>query len=295
VLLRQVVEYLAPRPGGVYCDATVGYGGHARAVLDASAPSGRLIGLDRDPNAIAEARGALAGYGDRVTLIQTPFSRLREALDQAGAPPLDGCLVDLGVSSPQLDRAERGFSFRRSGPLDMRMDPTSGPTAAEYLRQVDEAELEAVLRDFGEERHARRLARAIVEARAQEPLDTTGALAALVARTIGRHERKDPATRTFQALRIRVNRELEELEAFLDEAPRCLRPGGRLVVIAFHSLEDRIAKRRLRALAGKDAGAGQPPILKLLNKHVVVADDEERARNPRARSAHLRAVERLPS
>jgi 16S rRNA (cytosine1402-N4)-methyltransferase len=295
VLLQETLAYLAPRPGGTYCDATLGYAGHAAAILDASAPDGQLVGLDRDPDALAAAREALAPYGDRTRLVHTPFSRVREALAGAGAPLLDGCVVDLGVSSPQLDRAERGFSFKRSGPLDMRMDPTTGESAADYLRRADEEEIEAVLRDFGEERHARRIARAIVEARAVEPLDTTGALAALVARTIGRYERKDPATRTFQALRIRVNRELEELDRFLDEIPHCLKPGGRLVVIAFHSIEDRIVKRRLRALAGKDAGAAQPPLLKILTKHVVVAGDEERARNPRARSAHLRAAERLPS
>jgi 16S rRNA (cytosine1402-N4)-methyltransferase len=209
---------------------------------------------------------------------------------------VDGFLVDLGVSSPQLDRAERGFSFRNDGPLDMRMDPTSGETAAQFLRRVDEEELARIIRDFGEERHARRVARAIVEARTRSALDTTGELAALVARALPRREwHKNPATRTFQALRIAVNDELNELDRFLDVAAGCLRPGGRLCVIAFHSLEDRIVKRRLRAQAGKDGAVIAPdaPRLRLLTKHVVVASDDERARNPRARSARLRAAERV--
>src|SRR2546423_13296166 len=160
---EEVLSYLEPRPAGVYCAATVGYGGHARAILEASAPDGRLVGVDRDPDAIAGAAEALRAFGDRVALVHAPFSRLRGVLEETGALPLDGCLIDLGVSSPQLDRAERGFSFRRAGPLDMRMDSTRGETAAEYLRRVDQEELESVLRDFGEERYAGRLARAIVE------------------------------------------------------------------------------------------------------------------------------------
>jgi len=295
VMRDEVLAWLAPRPAGVYCDATLGYGGHARAVLEASAPDGRLIGLDRDPQAIAAAGEALRPFGARVTLVHAPFSRLRKVLEQAGALPLDGCLVDLGVSSPQLDRAERGFSFRRPGPLDMRMDPTTGETAEQFLGRVDQDELEAVLRDFGEERYAGRIARNIVEARGSDDLKTTGALAALIARSVPRHERhKDPATRTFQALRIAVNGELGELERFLIDAPSCLRPGGRLVVIAFHSLEDRLVKRRLRALAAGQGAPDDPPF-KILTKHVVVPTDDERARNPRARSARLRAAERLPS
>jgi 16S rRNA (cytosine1402-N4)-methyltransferase len=291
VLRDEVLAHLAPRGAGVYCDATVGYGGHARAILEASAPDGRLVGIDRDPAALAASAEALRPFGDRVTLIQAPFSRMRAVLEEAGALPLDGCLVDLGVSSPQLDQGERGFSFRRPGPLDMRMDPTRGETAAEYLQRVDEEELAAVLRDFGEERYAGRVARTIVEARGREELATTTGLAALVARAVPRHERhKDPATRTFQALRIAVNDELGELERFLEQAPGCLRPGGRLVVIAFHSLEDRMVKYRLRALAAH----GAQPALRILTKHVVVASDEERERNPRARSAKLRAAERLP-
>ncbi len=284
VLLQEVISFLAPRAGGIYCDATIGYGGHARAILEASGPDGRLIGLDRDPDAIAATRQDLHSYGSRVTLVHAPFSRLRSVLAETGGLPVDGCLVDLGVSSPQLDRPERGFSFRQTGPLDMRMDPTTGETAAELVRRLSAEELEAVLRDFGEERHARRIARAIVEA---EDLTTTAALQALIARTVPRHERhKDPATRTFQALRIAVNSELAELERFLADAPDCLRPGGRLVVISFHSLEDRMVKQRLRALA-------QDKTVRLLNKHVVIADEPERLGNPRSRSAKLRAAERL--
>jgi 16S rRNA (cytosine1402-N4)-methyltransferase len=292
VLLDEAMAWLDPKPGGRYCDATLGAGGHARAVLERSAPDGRLVGLDRDPAAIAKAGALLQAFGDRVTLVHARFSEARDVLDRLGMTPVDGFLVDLGVSSPQLDRAERGFSFRVDGPLDMRMDPTAGETAADLLRRVDEAELTRIIREQGEERHAARVARAIIEARRAGPVETTGKLAAIVARALPRHEHgKNPATRTFQALRITVNDELGELERFLAVAADCLRPGGRLVVIAFHSLEDRIVKRRLRELAGR--GGGSPAQLRLLTKHVVVPGDEERARNPRARSARLRAAERL--
>ena len=287
------MEWLAPRPGGRYCDATVGLGGHTRALLDRSAPDGRVIGLDRDAAALAAVRAELESYGDRLTLVHARFSQVRTVLEQIDAVPVDGFLVDLGVSSPQLDRAERGFSFRTDGPLDMRMDATGGgETAADLLRRVDEDELARIIRDYGEERHAKRVARAIVDARRQGPVDTTGRLAAIVARAVpGRERGKNPATRTFQALRIHINEELDELERFLPVAADCLRPGGRLVVIAFHSLEDRIAKQRLRALAAR--GGASPPVLRLLTKHVVVPSDGERARNPRSRSARLRAVERV--
>ena len=292
VLLEEVLTWLAPKPAGLYCDATLGLGGHARWVLERSAPDGRLVGIDRDPAALEAARATLQPFGDRVTLVHARFSQAREVLERLGMVPVDGFLIDLGVSSPQLDRPERGFSFRNDGPLDMRMDPTTGESAADLLRRVDEAELCDIIRQYGEERHAARVARAIVDARRAGDLDTTGKLATLVARAIPRHEYgKNPATRTFQALRIAVNQELDELERFLAVAADCLRPGGRLCVIAFHSLEDRIVKRRFRALAGKDGGG--PAILRILTKHVVQAGGAERARNPRARSAHLRAAERL--
>jgi 16S rRNA (cytosine1402-N4)-methyltransferase len=229
-----------------------------------------------------------------VTLVHARFAQAKEVIERLGMVPVDGFLVDLGVSSPQLDRPERGFSFRNDGPLDMRMDPTGGETAAELLRRVDEVELGRIIRDYGEERHAGRVARAIVESRRMGPLETTGQLAALVARALPRHEHtKNPATRTFQALRIAVNQELEELERFLDIAADCLRPGGRLCVIAFHSLEDRIVKRRLRALAGRQGSGPGPAQFRLLTKHVVVAENAERVRNRRSRSAKLRAAERV--
>jgi len=292
VLLEQVITWLQPQPGGSFCDATVGMGGHARAILERTAPDGRLIGIDRDRDAIAEAKVTLATFGDRVTLVHAPFARARSVLEELGAVPVDGFLVDLGVSSPQLDRPERGFSFRSGGPLDMRMDQSAGETLGEFLRRVDEGELEHIIREYGEERFARRIAHAIVAARDGAGLDTTAQLAALVARAVPHHERhKNPATRTFQALRIALNDELGQLGAFLDGVTDCLKTGGRLCVIAFHSLEDRIVKRRLRALAGRDGGG--PARLRLLTKHVVIADDEERARNPRARSAKLRAAEKL--
>jgi 16S rRNA (cytosine1402-N4)-methyltransferase len=293
VLFNEVLEWLAPRPGGRYCDATVGLGGHARGILERSAPDGRLIGIDRDRDALALAGQSLREFGERVTLVHAPFSKMGSVLGELGAIPIDGFLVDLGVSSPQLDRGERGFSFRQSGPLDMRMDQSQGETAGELLRRVDEEELATIIRDFGEERYAGRVARAIIEARDRGELDSTGALGAIVARAMPRHEwQKNPATRTFQALRIAVNQELVELERLLDQMADCLRPGGRLCIIAFHSLEDRIAKRRLAGLAGRD-GSGAPARLRLLNKHVVVASQEERDSNPRSRSAKLRAAERL--
>lgn len=292
VLLEEVMTWLQPRPGGVFCDATVGLGGHARAILERTGPDGRLVGIDRDQDAIAQARVALESFGDRVTLVHAPFARASAVLQELGVAAVDGFLVDLGVSSPQLDRPERGFSFRSAGPLDMRMDQSAGETLASFLSNVDEGELEHIIREYGEERFAKRIARFIVEARDAGTLGTTGDLAALVARAMPHHERhKNPATRTFQALRIVLNDELGQLNSFLDGVTDCLKPGARLCVISFHSLEDRIAKRRLRVLAGKD-GDG-PARLRILTKHVVIAGDEERDRNPRSRSAKLRAAERI--
>jgi len=288
--------FLCPRDSGQYCDATVGVGGHARALAERSAPHGRVIGIDRDAEVLKLANESLASYGDRVRLVQAPFSQIRSVLEQAAALPLDGCIADLGVSSVQLDRPERGFSFRRSGPLDMRMDQSQGETAGDLLGRVDEEELARLLHDLGEERFARKIARAVTHARENGQLTTTGALAGLVARSVPHREsNKDPATRVFQALRIAVNNELGELDRFLQEAPACLRPGGRLVVIAFHSLEDRMVKRSFRALAARDAAEPGVPRFRILTKHVVTASESEVARNPRARSAKLRAAERLPS
>jgi 16S rRNA (cytosine1402-N4)-methyltransferase len=291
--MDEVMTWLQPQPGGLFCDATVGMGGHARAILERTGPDGRLVGIDRDRDAIAQARVALESFGDRVTLVHAPFARARDVLAELGVVAVDGFLVDLGVSSPQLDRPERGFSFRSTGPLDMRMDQSTGETLADFLGRVDEGELEHIIREYGEERFAGRIARAIVQAREAQALGSTGDLAAIVARAMPHHERhKNPATRTFQALSIALNDELGQLKTFLDGVTDVLKPGGRLCVIAFHSLEDRIVKRRLRLLAGKD-GATSPARLRILTKHVVIAGDDERDRNPRARSAKLRAAEKL--
>jgi 16S rRNA (cytosine1402-N4)-methyltransferase len=296
VLLEEAMSFLNPTDSGQYCDATVGAGGHARAILERSSPRGRVTGIDRDADVLGLARENLAPFGNRVRLVHARFSEIRSVLEQAEALPLDGCIADLGVSSVQLDQPERGFSFRQSGPLDMRMDRSAGETAADLVQRMDEEELARVLHDLGEERFARRIAAAVVQSRERGALTTTGALASLVARSVPRREPgKDPATRVFQALRIAVNDELAELDRFLQEAPGCLRPGGRLVVIAFHSLEDRIVKRRFRALARSEEAAPGTPRFRILTKHVVTASADELAANPRARSAKLRAAERLAS
>ena len=284
-MVAEVVEQLDPSRGGVFVDCTVGLGGHARALLEAGAS--RLIGLDRDPAAVAAARDALGGFGDRVEVVHADYRRVVEVLDQRGVTKVDGVLADLGVSSMQLDTPGRGFSFRRDDPLDMRMDTSAGPTAAEALRDADERTLADVIYEFGEERHSRRIARAIVAAREQAPLETTGQLAEIARRAIPRkgYTRIDPATRTFQAIRIWVNRELEGLDGFLDAATRRLANGGRIAVITFHSLEDRIVKHTLRTLAAEDFG------LRIRTKRPIVPGESEIERNPRARSAKLRAAE----
>jgi 16S rRNA (cytosine1402-N4)-methyltransferase len=287
VMVAEVLEHLAPARGGVFVDCTVGYGGHTRAMLHAGAS--RVIGLDRDPDALRQAGAALASEESRVELVHSDYRRLDEILDARGVTAVDGILADLGVSSMQLDEAGRGFSFRRDEPLDMRMDRTSGLTAAEMIRDADERTLADVIYEFGEERHARRIARAIVEARDRSAVDSTGRLAEVVRRAVPRkgYSRIDPATRTFQAIRIWVNRELEGLDVFLTQAARRLRPGGRMAVIAFHSLEDRIVKHTLRSLqATGDIG------LTIRTKRPVVPSEAEVERNPRARSAKLRVAER---
>ena len=284
-MVREALEHLAPSRGGVFVDCTVGLGGHARALLDTGAT--RLLGLDRDPAALAHARAALEAYGDRVELVHSDYRALDAVLDARGIARVDGVLADLGVSSMQLDAGGRGFSFRRDEPLDMRMDTTAGPTAAEALRDVGERALADLIYEFGEERHSRRIARAIVAARGERAIETTGQLAEIVRRAIPRkgYTRIDPATRTFQAIRIWLNRELEGLDAFLAAAARRLAPGGRLAVITFHSLEDRIVKHTLRALQAEGTIA-------VRTKRPVVPAETEVARNPRARSAKLRAAER---
>jgi len=305
VLRDEVLEHLAPRAGAVYCDCTLGGAGHARAVLERSAPDGRLIGIDRDPSALDAAREYLADLAGRVTLVHGRFGDVAQILADLGVSQVDGFVVDLGVSSPQLDRPERGFSFSKDGPLDMRMDPTSGRTALELLRELDVTELAEVLRDYGEERYHKKIARLIKEALAEDRITTTLDLAGVVARAIPaaeqRKSRIHPATRTFQALRIAVNAELDQLEQFLAVFPELLRPGGRCVVISFHSLEDRLVKRRFRDLAwtsslppafAAQAGERVEAVCTPVTRKAVVADEAETARNPRARSARLRACER---
>jgi 16S rRNA (cytosine1402-N4)-methyltransferase len=284
-MVAEVLEHLEPSRGGLFVDCTAGLGGHARALLTDGAS--RLIGLDRDPAAVEAARNALKEFGERVEIVHADYRRLNAVLDERGVTKVDGVLVDLGVSSMQLDAPGRGFSFRRDDPLDMRMDTTTGPTAADAIRDAGERELADVIYEFGEERHSRRIARAIVAAREQGPIMTTGQLADIVRRAIPRKGwmRIDPATRTFQAMRIWVNRELEGLDTFLGDAAHRLATNGRMAVITFHSLEDRIAKHTLRALQAEGFG------LRIRTKRPLVPGEAEIERNPRARSAKLRAAE----
>jgi 16S rRNA (cytosine1402-N4)-methyltransferase len=282
--------YLQPQHGGLFVDCTVGLGGHTRALLEGGAT--RVIGLDRDTAALAAARTTLSPWADRVDLIHADYRSLDEVLDRRSVESIDGALADLGVSSLQLDSEGRGFSFQRDEPLDMRMDTTTGETAAEIIARASEEDLANAIYAYGEERFSRRIARSIVAARREEPIATTGRLAALVRRAVPRrgYMRIDPATRTFQALRIWVNRELEGLDRFIEMVVRRLRAGARLVVISFHSLEDRIAKHTLRALEQRrEAGS----TVTVLTKKPVIAGDAELEANPRARSAKLRAAERV--
>ncbi len=300
VMLEEALAALAIRPDGIYVDATFGRGGHSGAILQRLGPAGRLVGLDRDPQAVAEARRRF-GEEARLTIVHSPFSALRQALEPLGLwGRVDGLLLDLGVSSPQLDEAERGFSFMRDGPLDMRMDPSLGESAAEFLARIEEGELADILWRLGEERHARRIARAIVQARARAPLTRTLELAGIIASAVPRREGgKHPATRSFQALRLALNHELEELQALLSQAQAALAPGGRLVVISFHSLEDRMVKHFLRGEQAPELPPEipltleqAPPAWRRLGRAQRPAAAEVEA-NPRARSAVLRAAERL--
>jgi 16S rRNA (cytosine1402-N4)-methyltransferase len=286
-MVREVVSHLAPDRGGLFVDCTVGLGGHATALLEGGAS--QVLGLDRDPAAIERSRDALARWGDRVALVHADYRDLPRVLTERGLTGVDGILADLGVSSMQLDAPGRGFSFRRDEPLDMRMDTSRGPTASEALQQVDEAALADVIFGFGEERYSRKVARAIVEARRSGPIETTGRLAEIVRRAIPYrgHQRIDPATRTFQAIRIWINRELDGLEQFVGDATTWLKPGGRMVIITFHSLEDRIVKHTLRALAAQGG-------ITVRTKRPETADEAEVDRNQRARSAKLRAAEWAP-
>ena len=286
VMASEVVEQLRPERGGVFVDCTVGLGGHSSALLAAGA--GRIIGLDRDLDALDRARQTLAPWSERVDLVHADFRSIGAVLDRLGVTLVDGALADLGVSSLQLEAPGRGFSFQRDEPLDMRMDRNAGETAADLVARSDERELADAIFQYGEERHSRRGARAIVRARRESPVATTGRLARIVRQVIpyrGRH-RIDPATRTFQALRIWVNQELEGLDRFLEAAARRLRSQARLVVITFHSLEDRIVKRTFRALEKIEL------TMRVLTRKPLGPTEEEVRRNPRARSAKLRAVER---
>jgi 16S rRNA (cytosine1402-N4)-methyltransferase len=288
VLFQSAIDFLRVREGGTYLDCTLGMAGHAEGIARLLGSEGHLIGFDRDPEALALAKVRLARVSNemgsgapRLTLIGEAFSSVAEHVKPG---TLDGLLADFGVSSLQFDEAHRGFSFQADGPLDMRMDTRSGPTAAQVVNEADERELADLIYEYGEERRSRRIARAIVRGR---PLTTTGELARIVASAAPamKQERIHPATRTFQALRIYVNRELDEIRALLEAAPKLLKPSGRLVVISFHSLEDRIAKDSLREGA-------QKRIWEILTKKPVTAGEDETERNPRSRSAKLRAAER---
>jgi len=303
VMTDEVRHYLNCRPGGVYVDGTLGGAGHARTILEASAPDGILIGLDQDADAVANARIVLAPYAGRVRWVHENFSRLAEVLSQLGFSGVDGILLDLGLSLHHLEASGRGFSFLREEPLDMRMDTRSTQTAADLVARLRENDLKTILRDYGEERFAGRIARALVAARRRQPIRTSAELARIVCAALPKRgrDRIHPATRSFMALRIAVNRELERLAEFMHQLPGLLRPGGRVCILTFHSLEDRIVKHGLKALeAHSDGGAGFPApapafeaVMKILTRKVVRPRPEEIAANPMARSTKLRAAERI--
>ena len=299
VLLREAVDALEVKPSGIYVDGTFGRGGHSRAVLERLGPNGRLLALDRDPEAVAVAR---AIDDPRLTMVHRSFGSLAEAVQQAGIDAVDGVLLDIGVSSPQIDEGARGFSFRFDAPLDMRMDTTQGETVAEWLAEAGLKEITEVIRNYGEERFAFQIAKKIVAARSERRIATTGELATLVREAVRTREPgQDPATRTFQALRIHINQELEQLALVLPQAMEVLKQGGRLVVISFHSLEDRIVKHFMRDQAVPDTLPKNLPLravdlpqprLRLLGKPLKASASEVSA-NPRARSAVMRAAEKL--
>jgi len=280
VLFQQVIAWLAPRDGGRYIDGTLGAGGHAAGILDASSPNGRLLGLDADPSALAIAAQNLARYDERAVQVHSNYDRLREVAAANGFVPADGIVLDLGLSSIQLADAQRGFSFASDGALDMRMNPTEETTAADLVNHLDEKSLADLIFEYGEERASRRIARAIVKAR---PIRTATQLAQVIESSVGRHGGIHPATRTFQALRIAVNRELERLQIVLPQIVETLKPGGRVAIISFHSLEDRIVKHFLR----------ESEQLRVLTKHPIRPTEEEIANNSRSRSAKLRVAEKV--
>lgn len=299
VLVQEVLEGLAVHPGGTYLDGTVGGGGHAAAILEASAPDGRLLGLDRDPEAVRRTAERLQRYGNRAKLVHASFTKVREVAEQEEFAPLDGVLFDLGFSSWQIENASRGFAFSLDGPLDMRFDRTGGFTAADLVNDLSEHELADLLYRYGEESRSRQIARAIARAR---PLTTTQELAEVVSQAIGRgRDGIHPATRTFQALRIAVNRELEAIETGLPEAVRSLRSGGRVAVISFHSLEDRIVKHYFQREERDCICPPEYPVcrcnhqqsLRIVNRKPITPSDAEIEANPRSRSAKLRVAERI--
>ena len=304
VLLQEVLQWMNVREGGVYADGTLGGGGHSGAILAASNGTATLYGIDRDENAIAAATARLGGYAGFHAL-HGNFHDAKELLKEAGAPMLDGALLDLGVSSPQLDQAERGFSYHEDAPLDMRMDQSQGITAAELLASISEQELTRILRDYGEEKWAARIAKILVERRQEHPILTTQDLVkvvdAAIPKAVRRKDDGHPARRTFQAVRIAVNDELDPLDRALEDFVDCLKPGGRLLVITFHSLEDRLTKRCFQRLQNPCicppkapiCTCGRKPKARILAKGAVPPTEEEVARNPRARSAKLRVAEKL--
>ena len=299
VLYQKILDVLRPHAGGIYVDGTVGAGGHAWGILEASSPDGKLIGFDLDPQALEIAREKLASFGDRFVLVHASYTRLTEQLDALGVDSVDGILLDLGLSSMQLAAADRGFSFQEDGPLDMRFDPEAKTGAADLVNHLPENDLADLIYQYGEERYARRIAAAIVAVR---PIGTTAELAELVAKAVpGGRSRIHPATRTFQALRIAVNDELASVEAVLPQAVDALKAGGRLAVIAFHSLEDRIVKRYFRRQSGDCVCPPESPIctcehqatIKEVARKPIRPTEAETRSNPRARSARLRVAEKL--
>lgn len=301
VLTKELIDLLNPKKGGVYIDGTVGSGGHARAVLEMIGPDGRLLGIDRDIEAIRRTEDGLLIWQNQVCLKHGNYADMRKIADSAGISEADGIILDLGVSSEQLALDERGFSFMRKGPLDMRMDQSEETTAAELLMNLSEEELAVILRDMGEEPHAKRIARMITRERIKRPIETTDDLVELIVRAVGvRGGKRHPATRTFQALRIAVNKELTYLRKGLPEGLDLLKPGGRMAVISFHSLEDRIVKRCFAEHVGRSVSLeqggcrweGKEPKMLLVNKKPATVSQDERTDNPRARSAKLRVAER---
>ena len=304
VLLREVIDWIAPAPGGVYCDGTLGGGGHSGAILEAAGADASLYGIDRDGTAIAAATERLKRFPG-FHAIHGNFHDAKALLSEAGAPPLDGALLDLGVSSPQLDTPERGFSYHENAPLDMRMDRSRGRTAADLLNTASEQELTEIIRDFGEEKWAARIAKIICEHRAEKPLETTfdlvDAVDAAIPKAVRRKEDGHPARRTFQAVRIAVNDELTPLDQAVCDLVDCLKPGGRICVITFHSLEDRLVKRCFQRLRNPCVcppkapvcTCGKKPVVRILAGGAVAPTQEEVERNPRARSAKLRVAEKI--